>query len=99
MTREGYPARAAAGLARCLWKNANTLFHPLRDRALGVELLIVVYDHVAAPAVDGRAETRMSAGGQIAVAPAGAEADHADLAVRIGLRPQKRHASLDVTHH
>ena len=39
------------------------------------------------------------AGGEIGVAPAGAEADHADLAVGIGLRAQELHAAGDVAHH
>src|SRR3984893_9822605 len=50
-----------------------------RHRTPGVELLLVVYDHVAAPAVDGRIDIRERASGEIGMASARAEADHPDL--------------------
>jgi hypothetical protein len=70
-----------------------------RDRPLGVELLGVVDDDVAAPAIHGRVDAVERAGGEIGVAPARAEADHSDLAVGIGLGAQKLHAARDVAHH
>src|SRR5215468_4613316 len=70
-----------------------------RDRALGVELLGVVDDDVAAPAVDRRVDAVERAGGEIGVAPARAEADHSDLAVGIGLGAQKLHGARDVAEN
>ena len=69
-----------------------------RQRTLGVELALIVDDHVAAPATHRGVDIRKGAGGEIGVAPARAKADHADLAVRVGLRAQKLHASPDVAH-
>ena len=51
-----------------------------RHRAFGVEILRIVDDDIAAPTVDGGVNVRQRAGGEVAVAAAGAEADGADLA-------------------
>src|SRR5262245_8188214 len=55
-----------------------------RDGSLGVELLGIVHDDIAAPAIHGRIDPVERAGGKIGMSPARAEADHADLAVGIG---------------
>jgi hypothetical protein len=70
-----------------------------RDRPLGIELLGVVDDDVAAPAIDGRVDAVERAGGEIRVPPARAEADHADLAVDVRLRAQELHGARDVAQH
>src|SRR5437588_12706855 len=41
-----------------------------RDRPLGIELLLVVDDHIAAPAIDQRIDAGHAAGDEIGVAPA-----------------------------
>src|SRR3974377_234699 len=56
-----------------------------RHRTLGVELALIVDDHVTAPAIDRGVDIRKGAGGEIGMPPARAKADHADLAVRLGL--------------
>src|SRR5262245_48647509 len=70
-----------------------------RDRALGVELLGVVDDDVAAPAIHRRVDAVERAGGEIGMTPARAEADHSDPAVGIGLGAQKLHAARGVAQH
>src|SRR5262245_11885489 len=54
-----------------------------RDRSFGVELLGIVDDDIAAPAVYCRVDAVERAGGEIGMSSARAEADHADLAVGI----------------
>src|SRR5262249_54084239 len=70
-----------------------------RHRALGVEQLRVVDHDVAAPAIDHGVEVGAHAGDEIGVAAARAEADHADLAVGVRLRPQEGRAGAGVAHH
>ena len=69
-----------------------------RDRALAVEILRIVDDDVAAPAIDGGIDARQRAGGEIGVAAAGAESDDADFAVGVRLRAQIGHGAGNIAH-
>src|SRR5258705_6353929 len=73
-----------------------------RHRPLGAELLgilRIVDDDIAAPAIDRGVDIGQRAGGEIGVAAARAEADHADLAGGIGLLAQVSGAGIDIAYH
>src|SRR5580692_309658 len=65
-----------------------------RHWALIVEVLEIVDNDIAAPAIDHSIDAMERAGGEISVAAAGAESDEADFAVGIGLRTQVIHRAL-----
>ena len=70
-----------------------------RHRALRIELLEVIDDDVAAPAIDCGVDAVERAGDEIGMASARTEADHADLAIGVGLRAQEFHTAGDIAHH
>ncbi len=68
------------------------------DRALVVEVLGIVDDHIAAPAIDRGVDPRQRAGGEVGMTATGAEADDADFAGGIGLSAQPRHGARGIAH-
>src|SRR5262245_27311746 len=69
------------------------------DRPLGIELLGIVDDDIAAPAIHRRVDAVERAGCEISVSPSGAEADHSDLAVGVGLSAQVLRRARDVAQN
>ena len=69
------------------------------DRALRREVRGIIDDDTAAPAIHHRVDLRNPAGGEVGIAAARAESDHADLAVRLGLAAQIGHRPGDVADH
>src|SRR5215475_3800546 len=67
-----------------------------RNRTLGVELALIVDDHIAAPAIDDSINAVNSAGAKICMPPARAKTDDAELAAGIRLGPQECHSAGDV---